>query len=119
MNRADQAREALGDANRIRIARAQLKRKLHSRETSLADVLRAPIPEWLANEKLMRLLRALPSVGPDREARLLKGATVRSELSGRRFKAEFGPTQPVGDLTLRQRRLLADELEASYYKVKP
>jgi hypothetical protein len=93
-----QRMRALERANEIRLARAELKRRIADGETSAADVLSDPPPEadtWALGDLLMSQRRW--------------GVTrCRKFLS--RF--QLTETKPIGALTERQRRVLAEQLEA-------
>ena len=87
---ATQAREALVAANRVRMARAQIKRDITAGNITVPDVLENPD---VATMTLGELLAAQHHWGPRRTARFLAaiGATV---------------TKRVGTLTERQRDLI-------------
>jgi hypothetical protein len=93
-----QRREALGRANAIRSARANLKLELRSGARSLGEVLDDP-PVWLLTAPVHGLLLAIPRIGDFRARRLLTGARI-------------GPTERVVDLGERQRGELIASLEA-------
>jgi hypothetical protein len=93
---ARQRDAALHHANDIRVARAQLKRDMKAGRVRLADVLLEP-PACTAKMALIDLLLAAPKVGRVKATGLLADARV----SGSR---------PVGGLTRRERRRLADLL---------
>jgi hypothetical protein len=89
---------ALERANEIRLARADLKRRIADGEVSAAQVILAPPREattWALGELLM-------------SQRRWGGTRCRKFLS--RF--QINETKAVGDLTDRQRRLLATQLES-------
>ena len=95
---APQRMRALGRANEIRLARAELKRRIADGEVSAAQVILAPPREaatWALGELLM-------------SQRRWGGTRCRKFLS--RF--QINETKPVGALTDRQRRLLATHLES-------
>jgi hypothetical protein len=93
-----QRMRALGRANEIRLARAELKRRIADGEVSAVDVILAPPREastWALGELLMSQRRW--------------GST-----RCRKFLARFqiNETKMVGALTDRQRRLLANQLDS-------
>jgi hypothetical protein len=53
---------ALEKADRVRLARAQLKRDLKKRRVSICDVLADP-PEWIETMPVLDLLLAVPKIG--------------------------------------------------------
>jgi hypothetical protein len=83
-------------ANKIRVARAQLKKELRKGNIPLGPILAAP-PEHVSTAKVVDLLVALPKVGPAKAARLLN-------------KARISQTKTVGDLSPRQRIQLIELL---------
>lgn len=96
--RAEQRLRALARANKVRHARAQLKRRIASGEVSVAAVILAPGPD-VEGIPVAELLASQPWWGPRRSKRLLAPANVPA-------------TKPVGALTERQRRTLAAQLSA-------
>lgn len=95
---APQRLQALERANAVRLARAELKRRIAEGEASAAEVILEPPAEalsWAIGELLMSQRR---------------WGTTRC----RKFVARYhiSETKTLGALTDRQRRLLADELEA-------
>jgi len=95
---APQRLRALERANAVRLARAELKRRIAEGEASAADVILDPPDEalsWAIGELLMSQRRW--------------GST-----KCRKFLARYhiSETKTLGALTDRQRRLLADQLEA-------
>jgi len=82
-----QRRKALHRANEIRIARAQLKRRLATGSVQITDILAAP-PACTQTQKVDELLLALPKYGPVRGSRL---ALALSDQSG---KTRGGPQRP-------------------------
>lgn len=98
MTPAPQRLRALERANAVRLARAELKRRIAEGESSVADVLTSPPYEadsWAIGDLLMSQRRW--------------GSTrCRKFLS----KNQIMETKPVGALTERQRRLLADQLQS-------
>lgn len=97
--RAPQRLQALERANEIRLARAELKRRIARGLTSAAQVILDPPCEaksWAVGELLLSQRRW----GSTRCRKFL----VRNQIS---------ETKLVGALTLRQRRLLARQLSSS------
>jgi hypothetical protein len=89
---------ALGRANEVRLARAELKRRIADGGVSAADVILAPPWEalsWSVGDLLMNQRRW--------------GATRCRKFLTRNQIVE---TKPIGTLTERQRRMLADQLES-------
>jgi len=89
---------ALERANEIRLARAELKRRIADGDVSVAGVLLDPPPEagsWAVGDLLMSQHRW----GTTRCRKFL-------------FKNHLVETKPVGALTERQRRVLAGQLDA-------
>lgn len=89
---------ALERANTVRLARAELKRRIAEGEASAAEVILEPPDEavsWAIGELLMSQRRW--------------GATRCRKFLARNHISE---TKPVGALTERQRRLIASELES-------
>jgi hypothetical protein len=97
--REPQRRQALERANQIRLARAALKRQIAMGAVSAAEVILDPPLEassWAIGELLLSQRRW----GSTRCRKFL----LRNQIT---------ETKPVGHLTLRQRRLLAQQLTAS------
>jgi hypothetical protein len=93
-----QRMRALGRANEIRLARAELKRQIADGDVSAADVILAPPREastWALGELLISQRRW--------------GATRCTKFLSR---CQINETKTVGALTERQRRLLAKQLES-------
>lgn len=88
--------EALEQANRVRFSRAVLKRLIKSGEVRLSDVLLDP-PEYLKTCPIGEMVRAQDRWGRARTRELL-------------IVAEISEKRPIGKLTLRQRKVLADLL---------
>jgi hypothetical protein len=88
--------EALSVANAVRRARAELKRDIAAGMTSAADVLRDP-PAIAARLPVWALLMSQPGWGPARCKRFLAATQINE-------------AKPIGELTLRQRELLAVQL---------
>jgi hypothetical protein len=98
MSQAPQRLRALGRANAVRLARAELKRRIAEGEASAAEIILEPPDEalsWAIGELLLSQRR---------------WGTTRC----RKFLARYhiSETKPLGALTDRQRRLLAVELES-------
>jgi hypothetical protein len=99
MTPTPQRLQALERANEIRLARAELKRRIAEGEVSVADVLLEPPCEagsWAIGDLLMSQRRW----GSSRCRKFL-------------FRHHITETKPVSTLTERQRRLLASQLEES------
>lgn len=97
MTPAPQRLRALERANAVRLARAELKRRIADGDVSAADVILDPPTEaasWAIGELLVSQRRW--------------GTTKCRKFLSRYHMTE---TKPLGDLTVRQRRLLANELE--------
>ena len=97
MTPAPQRLRALERANAVRLARAELKRRIAEGEASAADVIMDPPAEadsWAIGELLMSQRRW--------------GTTRCRKFLSRYHLTE---TKTLGALTDRQRRVLADELE--------
>jgi hypothetical protein len=100
MTPTPQRLQALERANEIRLARAELKRRIAEGEVSVADVLLEPPFEansWAIGDLLMSQRRW----GSSRCRKFL-------------FRNHITETKPVSALTERQRRLLAGQLEESF-----
>jgi hypothetical protein len=96
MNKLERSRlEALTVANAVRRARAQLKRDIAAGMTSAADVLLDP-PAVAARLPVGDLLISQRGWGPVRCKRFLA--------------KQVNEAKPIGELTLRQRQLLALQL---------
>jgi hypothetical protein len=89
---------ALARANQVRMARAELKRQIAEGEVEAADVILDP-PSAARSWSVGELLVSQRGWGATRSRRFL----ARSQISERRS---------VGELTERQRHLLASELRA-------
>jgi len=97
MTPAPQRMRALERANAVRLARAELKRRIAEGEASAADVIIDPPAEalsWAIGELLM-------------SQRRWGGTKCRKFLS----RYHISETKAIGALTDRQRHLLADQLE--------
>jgi hypothetical protein len=87
---------ALARANRVRIDRAQLKRRVASGETSAAEAIRVQRSET-DTMPVVDLLTSQRNWGTTRCRRLLTAMRLHE-------------TKTIGSLTERQRRVLADRL---------
>lgn len=99
MTRQPQRLRALERANEIRLARAELKRRIADGDISAAEVILAPpcaAVSWAIGELLMSQRRW----GATRCRKFL----LRNQIS---------ENKAIGALTERQRRLLADQLSAT------
>lgn len=96
MTRQPQRLRALERANEIRLARAELKRRIAEGDTSAAEVILDP-PSAAISWEIGELLMSQRRWGGSRCRKFL----LRNQIS---------ETKPVGALTDRQRRLLADQL---------
>jgi hypothetical protein len=97
--RAPQRLQALERANEIRLARAELKRRIAYGAVSAAEVILEPPSEansWAIGDLLLSQRRW----GQTRSRKFL----IRNQIN---------ETKPVGALTDRQRRVLADQLSSS------
>ena len=88
MDPETQRREALQTANRIRTARAAVKRKVAEGRYNPLEILQEPT-ELLEGMPVADLLRAIPQIGPAKVNRALT-------------KARINPTKPIGSLTEHQ-----------------
>jgi hypothetical protein len=95
---APQHMQALAHANRVRLARADLKRGICAGRISAADVVRR-CPWQVETMTLAELLRSQRRWGRTRVRKLLASLQLRE-------------TRKVGQLTDRERNLLAKALEA-------
>lgn len=91
---------ALARANSVRLARAELKRRIADGETSAAEII-LDCPGEVQRLTVAELLLSQRRWGETRCRRFLEGVEI-SEL------------KLIGDLTERQRRLLAAALEAQH-----
>jgi hypothetical protein len=94
--RSSDRMRALRSANEVRLARAQLRRRIAAGELSAADVILGP-PRKARTWQLMEVLSSQRQWGQARTRRFLASA----QIDGRK---------PIGTLTDRQRRLLAAQL---------
>jgi len=102
---APQRMRALERANEVRLARAELKRRIAYGEMSVADILQNPPQEarsWAIGELLMSQRRW----GSTRCRKFL-------------FRHQIMETKYVGALTERQRRLLVAHLECASGELAP
>lgn len=90
--------DALANANRVRLARTQLKREVKAGTTTVAAVLRNDLPDWLEGMAVEEILKAQPGVGRVRANQL----TVLARVS---------PHRRLGLVTHRQRHVLAAALD--------
>jgi hypothetical protein len=95
---APQHMQALAHANRVRLARADLKRGIYAGRVSAADVVRH-CPWQVETMTLAELLRSQRRWGRTRVRKLLASLQLRE-------------TRKVAQLTDRERNLLAKALEA-------
>jgi hypothetical protein len=108
MTRQPQRLRALERANEIRLARAELKRRIAEGDVSAAEVILDP-PCAALSWQIGDLLMSQRRWGSSRCRKFL----MRNQIS---------ETKPVGALTDRQRRLLSDQLnrrsvEAEFHSV--
>lgn len=85
----EQRRAALAKANRIRTARAELKRDLKAGRASFLDLVTDP-PEWAATMKVYDALLATPKVGAVKANKVLAAARI-------------SPSKTLAGMTHRQR----------------
>lgn len=97
--------DALSRGNKIRCARAKLKKEIAAGKVNLPEMLRDTIPECFENMKAEELLRSAPRVGPKKARYFL-------------LLAHCSPVQRCGRITTRQRDFLADLLESSPRQVR-
>lgn len=100
--------EALERANEVRLPRAALKREIRAKNATAPEVLRQPIPGWLENMKIEDLLLAIPYLHRKRCAEILLHIGYRGNAMEDK---PLSPLMPVGNLTKRQRLLMADLIE--------
>jgi hypothetical protein len=96
MTRQPQRLRALERANQIRLARAELKRRIAEGDISAAEVILNP-PGAAISWEIGELLMSQRRWGSSRCRKFL-------------LRNQINETKPVGALTERQRRLLADQL---------
>ena len=87
--------DALKHANDVRLARAELKRKLNAGEVDIRDVLSDP-PDYLKNMKIYELILSLNRYGRERTLRLLR-------------RAQIAESKTIAFVTPRQRNLLIED----------
>ena len=104
MTRQPQRLRALERANQVRLARAELKRRLAEGDVSAAEVILEP-PGAAVSWEIGDLLMSQRRWGSSRCRKFL----LRNQIS---------ETRPVGALTERQRRLLADQLSRRVVEVE-
>jgi len=99
----DQRLDALREGNRIRVARADLKREVREMSSTRAEALVRRLiedpPDDLLTMRVEELMRAVPKLGEGKVAKLLRRVGV-------------SPSKTLGGLTERQREALRVELEA-------
>jgi hypothetical protein len=94
-----QRMRALERANEIRLARAELKRRIAEGDVSVVEVL-LEVPDHAANWAVSDLLMSQRRWGQSRCRKFL-------------WRNRINETKHVGALTERQRRMLADQLETA------
>ncbi|MDQ2675477.1 MAG: hypothetical protein M3Y34_01595 [Actinomycetota bacterium] len=96
-NQVPQHMQALAEANRVRLARAQLKREVGAGEVDTAAIVREC--PWQAETMTVgELLRSQRRWGRTRSRKFLAALTLNEN-------------RELGRLTMRQRQMLAAELE--------
>jgi hypothetical protein len=93
----DQSFAALEVANAIRLTRAEDKRRIKAERLDAASVLRT-MPDHWRTAKVIDLLLAMPRVGSQRANRWLRLESI-------------SPTRPIAELSDRQRRQLARQID--------
>lgn len=93
----NQRMEALGKANEIRSARAQLKRDLKAGRTSIQQLLMDP-PEFLETAKVFDMMLAVPKYGRVKVNKILQTCRI-------------SPSKTIGGLSDRQRAELVGLLK--------
>ena len=93
----NQRMEALGKANEIRSARAQLKRDLKSGRVSIQQLLLDP-PEFLETAKVFDMMLAVPKYGRVKVNKILQTCRI-------------SPSKTIGGLSDRQRAELVGLLK--------
>lgn len=91
----EQSQQALATANRLRLARAEIKRQIHDGKLNLLDALDMPD---VANMKVSEVLKARRYLGDNAVRRIL----VKAQIS----PFGFGGESRIKDLTDRQMGLL-------------
>jgi hypothetical protein len=94
----EQRREALRRANVIRACRARLKINIRAGRVSVPDLLLDP-PGWLLTMKAWDLVLAQPKYGFVKTAKVFNATGM-------------SPSKTVGGMSVRQRRVLVNELRA-------
>lgn len=89
-----QRESALQEANRVRLARADLKRRIRNGSRRVPDVLTGDVPDWLERMTTSELLSTIPYLPKKRIYEFL-------------YTAELSEARTIGKTTLRQRNLLA------------
>lgn len=92
-----QAAEALSRAQTVRLARLALRREIKAGNTTVAEILREPIPDEIGGW-IFELVRSTRHWGRERTVRLLRAHRI-------------GELRKLSELTERQRLALADDLE--------
>ena len=95
---------ALARANRVRLARAELKRAIKAERADPADIVRG-CPWQVETMTIGELLRSQRRWGRARARKFLSALTLQESLS-------LNENRELGRLTERQRNLLARALEA-------
>jgi hypothetical protein len=101
---APQHMRALARANRVRLARAELKRGIKAERVDPADIVRG-CPWQVETMTVGELLRSQRRWGRARARKFLSSLTLQESLS-------LNENRELGRLTERQRNLLARALEA-------
>ena len=96
MTQEPQRMRALERANEVRLKRAELKRQIGDGHLSAADVI-LELPDEAKNWSVGELLKSQRRWGSIRSHKLLTGLHISEK-------------RPIGDLTMRQRRLIAERL---------
>lgn len=91
-----QRMDALHNANYIRSKRAQLKRDLKARRTSVIDILMDP-PEWTDTMKAFDLILAVPKYGRTKVNKIFQ-------------QCRMSPSKTIGGMSPRQRTELVSML---------
>jgi hypothetical protein len=102
---APQHLRALEHANRVRLARAALKRQIRAGEIAAADVV-AEVPWQVESMSVSELLMSQTRWGRSRCRRLLVSHSISEN-------------KTIGTLTERQRRILSDALRAKSRTLQP
>lgn len=92
-----QRMDALGEANRVRSLRAQLKRDLKARRKSIYDILLEP-PEWVETMKVFDAMLACPKYGRVKVNKILQACRV-------------SPSKTIGGMSVRQRTEIVSMLK--------